>query len=203
MNQALEARRTEPFWPNLLERIPVRQDNRHSIRPRMLDTWVGLVIFWITETRDGRFSPEWFKRYSRREQTLVLALVELVVQGVSTCKLTETLCGASFSTSTGSARSAGLDPCVQALNECHRAAADSFICVDPLIFPVREADLAVSKAALIASGIRIDGVREILGIRISDSEYFATAEFPGNLCHALCPERTQGGAVSRRASKTP
>ena len=39
---------------------------------------------------------------------------------------------------------------------------------------VRENDRVVSKAALIASGIRTDGVREILGIQIGDSESFAT-----------------------------
>ncbi|EQD53318.1 transposase mutator type, partial [mine drainage metagenome] len=49
-----------------------------------------------------------------------------------------------------------------------------FVRVDALVLTVREEDCVVSKAALIASAIRADGVREILGIQIGDSESFAT-----------------------------
>lgn len=49
--------------------------------------------------RPGRqFSPELFKRYQRSEQVFVLTLMEMMVQGVSTRRLTEItgiLCGAS------------------------------------------------------------------------------------------------------------
>jgi transposase-like protein len=37
--------------------------------------------------RHGNFSTELFTRYQRREQDLVLALVEMVIQGVSTRKI--------------------------------------------------------------------------------------------------------------------
>ncbi len=53
-------------------------------------------------------------------QAFVLALMEMVVQGVSIHKvsaITEELCGASFSKSTVSALCAGLEPRVRAFNE--------------------------------------------------------------------------------------
>jgi putative transposase len=47
--------------------------------------------------RDGKFSTEMFARYQRSEQALVLAMMEMVINGVSTRKvtlITEELCGA-------------------------------------------------------------------------------------------------------------
>ncbi|EQD54741.1 transposase mutator type, partial [mine drainage metagenome] len=97
-----------------------RQGYRNGVRPRTLYTRVGPVTLQVPQTRDGSFSPELFKRYQRSEQAFVLALMERVVQGVSTRKvteITETLCGASCSKSTVSALGAGLDPRVRAFNE--------------------------------------------------------------------------------------
>jgi len=57
----------------------------------------------VPQTRDGSFSTDIFKRYQHSEQAFVLALMERVVQGVSTRKvsaITEELCGARFSKST-------------------------------------------------------------------------------------------------------
>ncbi|EQD53055.1 transposase, mutator type, partial [mine drainage metagenome] len=89
-------------------------------------------------------------------------------------EITETLCGASCSKSTVSALGAGLDPRVRAFNERRLTAEYPFVRVDARVLTVCEEDCVVSKAALIASAIRADGVREIWGIQIGDSESFAT-----------------------------
>ncbi len=177
LNQVLEAQMTEHLGAEPHERSAERQDYRNSVRPRALYTRGGPVTQGGPQTRDGSFSPEMFKRYQRSEQAFVLALMEMVVQGVSTRKVTEVteaLCGASFSKSTVSAPCAGLDPRVRAFNERRLTADYPFVLVDALVLTVHEDDRVVSKAALIASGIRTDGVREILGIQIGDSESFAT-----------------------------
>lgn len=49
-----------------------------------------------------------------------------------------------------------------------------FILVDALFLKSREEDRVVQRAALIISGIRSDGHREILGVQIGDSDSFAT-----------------------------
>ncbi|EQD76789.1 transposase mutator type, partial [mine drainage metagenome] len=113
------------------------------------------VTLQVPQTRDGSFSPELFKRDPRSEQAFVLALMEMVVQGVSTRKvteITESLCGASFAKSTVSALGAGLDPRVRAFNERRLTASDPFVRVDARVLTVREEDRVVSKAALMASG---------------------------------------------------
>lgn len=51
-----------------------------------------------------------------------------------------------------------------------------FIMVDAIFIKSRDGDRVVSRAALNISGIREDGVREILGVKIGDTESYATWE---------------------------
>jgi len=128
------------------------------------------------QTRDGSFSTDIFKRYQRSEQAFVLALMEMVVQGVSTRKvsqITEELCGASFSKSTVIALCAALEPRVEVFDERRLEGEYPFVVVDALFIESRQEDRVVSRAVLTVSGIRADGCREILGVRIGDTESFA------------------------------
>lgn len=180
LNQVLEAQVSESLGAERYERQETRAGYRNGYRPRQLYTRVGPVTLQVPQTRDGSFSTEIFQRYQRSEQAFVLALMEMVVNGVSTRKvsaITEELCGASFSKSTVSTLCAGLDARVRAFNE-RRFEGHSypFIMVDALFFKSRDQERVVSKAALIVSGIRNDGMREILGIKIGDSESFVTWE---------------------------
>lgn len=177
LNQVLEAQVTETLGADRHERSEERQGYRSGYRPRTLFTRVGPVTLQVPQTRDGSFSTDIFKRYQRSEQAFVLALMEMVVQGVSTRKvsaITEELCGASFSKSTVSALCAGLEPRVRAFNERRLEGEFPFVLVDALFIKSREEDRVVSRAALVVSGIRSDGYREILGVRIGDTESFAT-----------------------------
>ena len=115
----------------------------------------------VPQTRDGSFSPEIFKRYPRSEQTFVLALMEMA------------LCGASFSKSTVIALGAHLDPRVRAFNERCLTAPYPFMWVDALGLTVREDTRGMSKAVLLATGIRDDGGQEVRGLEIGGSEPFA------------------------------
>lgn len=177
LNQILEAQVSESLGADRHERSEERQGYRNGYRPRTLFTRVGPVTLQVPQTRDGSFSTDIFKRYQRSEQAFVLALMEMVVQGVSTRKvsaITEELCGTSFSKSTVSALCVGLDARVRAFNERRLDGDYPFILVDALFIKSREDDRVVMRAALVVSGIRADGHREILGVRIGDTESFAT-----------------------------
>ena len=177
LNQILEAQVAESVGAQRHERSEARQGYRNGYRARTLYTRVGPVTLQVPQTRDGSFSTDIFKRYQRSEQAFVLALMEMVVQGVSTRKvsaITEELCGASFSKSTVSELCAGLEPRVRAFNERRLEGDYPFVLVDALFIKSREGDRVVSRAVLIVSGIRSDGYREILGVRIGDTESFAT-----------------------------
>jgi putative transposase len=177
LNQILEAQATESLGADRHERTEERLGYRNGYRPRTLFTRVGPVTLQVPQTRDGSFSTDIFKRYQRSEQAFVLALMEMVVNGVSTRKvsaITEELCGASFSKSTVSSLCAGLDPRVRTFNERRLEGEYPFVLVDAMVIKTRSDDRVISRAALIVSGIRSDGYREILGIKLGDTESFAT-----------------------------
>jgi len=179
LNQILEAQVTETLGADRHERSDERQGYRNGYRARTLYTRVGPVTLQVPQTRDGSFSTDIFKRYQRSEQAFVLALMEMVVQGVSTRKvsaITEELCGASFSKSTVSELCVGLDARVKVFNERSLEGEYPFVMVDALFIKSRQGDRVVKRAALIASGIRADGHREILGVQIGDSENYSTWE---------------------------
>lgn len=93
------------------ERSSDRTGYRNGYRELQRTTRVGTLTLRVPQTRDGRFSTDLFRRYQRSEQDLVLALMEMVVQGVSTRKvtrITEELCGTRFSKSTVRFLAAGL-----------------------------------------------------------------------------------------------
>lgn len=62
-----------------------QHDNGH--RPRNFHTRVGTLALLIPRDREGHFCPTLFARYQRSEKALVLALQEMVLQGVSTRKV--------------------------------------------------------------------------------------------------------------------
>jgi len=177
LNQVLEAQVTESLGAARHERSEERAGYRNGVRPRTLYTRVGPVTLRVPQTRDGSFSTDLFKRYQRSEQAFVLALMEMTVQGVSTRKvsaITEELCGASFSKSTVSQLCTGLDARVRAFNERSLEGEYPFVLVDALFINSRQQDRVVKRAVLIAYGITASGYREILGVKIGDSESYTT-----------------------------
>ena len=177
-NQVLDAQMTEHLSASSYERSSERKGYRNGYRPRQLYTRVGKLVLRVPQSRDGEFSTELFSRFQRSEQALVLAMMEMVLQGVSTRKVervTQELCGESFSKSTVSRLCTNLDARVQSWNG-RRLDTQTFpfLIVDALVIKVRTDERVVTMSALVASGINNDGYREILGLMLGDSETEAT-----------------------------
>jgi putative transposase len=173
LNQVLQFQASEQLNAEPYERNEDRSAYRNGNRPRTLYTRVGPLTLQVPQFRDGRFNTDIFKRYQRSEQALTLSLMEMYVNGVSTrkvSKITEQLCGASFSSSTVSELCTDLDSRVSAFNERKLDVNYPFLIVDCLFIKARENDAIESKACMIACGINASGEREILGVRIGDSE---------------------------------
>ncbi|MCF6476978.1 IS256 family transposase, partial [Nonomuraea sp. MG754425] len=102
-NQVLRAQSAEQLGADKYERNEDRTALRNGYYERGLTTRVGKLTLNVPRHRDGSFSTELFTRYQRSEQALLLSLMEMVIQGVSTRKvanITEELCGTEFSKST-------------------------------------------------------------------------------------------------------
>lgn len=173
LNQVLEALATETIGAQKYERTEERKAYRNGSRERSLKTRIGTITLDVPRLRSGEFSHELFERYQRAEQALVLTMMEMVLQGVSTrkvTKITEELCGTSFSKSTVSQLCKGLDEAVQAFRNRPLEKRYPFVMVDAMYVKVRELGRVRSKALLIAMGVNEEGYREVLGFTLWDSE---------------------------------
>lgn len=174
LNQVLDAQVTEQIGAQPYERSATRQAYRNGYRHRTLTTRVGPLVLHVPQVRHGSFSTTLFARYQRSEQALGLALMEMGLNGVSTRKvaaITETLCGTRFSRATVSHRCLALDARVQAWTERPIGGqAYPFVVVDALVVKVRRDDAVRATSALIVSGVNAQGMREVLGLWLGDSE---------------------------------
>ncbi len=178
VQQMLEAEMTEHIGAAPYERSATRTGQRNGYKPRALRTRVGTLNLLVPQDREGTFSTRLFSRYQRNEKALVLALMEMYLEGVSTRKVkevTEELCGASFSRSTVSNLAAGLDAELEAWRERRlEAEAYPYLFVDARYEKVRVDHKVVSQGVLVVSAVSDDGMREILGVEVADTESEAT-----------------------------
>jgi putative transposase len=174
VQQLLEAEMTEHLGAAPYERTENRAGQRNGYKRRTLRTRVGTLNLLVPQDREGTFSTRLFSRYQRNEKALVLALMEMYVEGVSTRKVkevTEELCGTSFSKSLVSSLAGSLDVELEVWrNRRLEAKAYPYLFVDARYEKVRVDHRIVSQGVLIVSAVREDGFREILGVEVADTE---------------------------------
>lgn len=174
INQVLECQMSEHLGAERYSHDVGRQGYRNGYRVRQLYTRVGTLRLRVPQTRDGSFSTEIFKRYQRSEQALLSSLMEMYLQGVSTrkvTKITEQLCGSSFSKSTVSALCVELDARIAAWKTRRFEGKHyPFLIVDALVTDIRRDHAVRSTGVLIAYGVNDKGYREVLDFVIADSE---------------------------------
>jgi putative transposase len=160
------------------QRSESRRGWRNGYKRRRLRTRVGTLELRIPKDREGEFQPSLFARYQRSEKALVLALVEMYIQGVSTRKVTrvvEELCGFRVSASQVSGLVKKLDTELAAWRD--RSLSDSaypYLVVDAHYEKVRRDGRVRSTAVLWVMGVREDGYREHLGVWLGSTESQST-----------------------------
>ena len=173
LNAFLIAESEEQIGAGMHERSEDRKDYRNGTRDRPLVTRIGSITLKVPRHRNVPFVSMIFDNYQRSEAALISAMVEMVVQGVSTRKVSnvvEELCGATFSKSTVSELCKQLDEGVNQFKNRQLSATYPFVIVDAKYFKVRENHRIVSKAFMVAMGFTIDGQREIIGFDTYDNE---------------------------------
>lgn len=173
LNQVLKAESSEQLGAENYERSVGRSDYRNGTRTRSLTTRIGKIELKVPRHRNMPFKTVLFENYQRNEQALISTMMEMVVQGVSTRnvkKITEELCGESFSKSTVSEICKELDIPVKQFKERLLPEHYPFIIVDAMYIKAREDHRIKSKALFIAIGINNTGHKEVLGFEVYDSE---------------------------------
>lgn len=177
LNKILQAESAEKLKAGPYERSAERTDSRNGSRDRDLNTRVGRITLQVPRHRNVPFKTLVFENYSRSEAALVAGMAEMVVNGVSTRKVSrvmETLCGTSFSKSAVSDVCKDLDKAVKEFRTRPLEGDYPFLTVDATYFKVRENSRVISKAFMIAYGTNAEGHREILGFGVYANESSAT-----------------------------
>ena len=82
----LEAEMAGHIGAERYERTEGRSGQRNGYKPRQINLRVGTIELAVPQARDGSFSTELSARYQRSEKALVLAMMEMYLNGVSTRK---------------------------------------------------------------------------------------------------------------------
>ena len=161
--------KAEPY-----ERTEERTGSRNGFRDRPLTTRIGSITLHVPKHRDGEaFHTMIFDNYGRSEASLIVTMAEMVVNGVSTRKVSqvmETLCGKTYSKSTVSEACKELDKKVKEFRERPLTGEYPFMTIDATYFKVRENGRIISKAFMIAYATNSEGHREIIGFGIYANE---------------------------------
>lgn len=172
VNQAMQIERDKHLNVKPYERSEERQGHANGYKPKTVKTRLGEVTFEIPQVREGGFYPEALEKGLRSERALVLALAEMYVQGVSTRKvaaITERLCGTQVSATQVSRAAEQLDETLEAWRT-RPLGEVAYLYLDARYEKVRQAGSMRDAAILMASGVKKDGKRSILGISVSLSE---------------------------------
>ena len=174
LNQVLLVESAEQLKAENYERSTSRTDYRNGTRERELTTKIGTITLEVPRHRNQPFHTVLFEMYKRNEAALITTMVEMVVNGVSTRKVSnviETLCGKEVSKSTVSEACKMLDEDVKSFKTRVLDYNDfPYLMIDATYFKARENHRIVSKAMMIAIGITEEGRKEIIGLDVYDDE---------------------------------
>lgn len=174
LNSVMKAESAEQLHAESYERSDDRTGYRNGSRDRLLNTRIGSFVLTVPKHRGNvPFKTEIFDNYCRSEAALIASMAEMVVNGVSTrkvSKVVETLCGTSISKSAVSDLCKDLDMAVEEfrgrpLTDCY-----PLVTVDATYFKVREDHRVISKALMIAYATNSKGLRDIIGFGVYSNE---------------------------------
>lgn len=173
LDQIMLAESNEILKAEPYQRTSFRTDFRNGFRDRELVTRIGKITLHVPRHRNVPFKTMIFDNYTRSEGALISTMMEMVIQGVSTRKISEVtkiLCGQEFSKSTVSQICKALDEIVCGFRDRPIEKYYPFLITDATYFKVRSQHRVTSKAFMIAIGITEEEIKEVVGFGVYDNE---------------------------------
>ncbi|MBX4171648.1 IS256 family transposase [Rhodococcus sp. DMU2021] len=173
----IEAEATDKLGAGRYERTEQRTTHRNGHRTKTVSTTSGDVEVKIPKLRSGSFFPSLLERRRRIDKALYAVVMEAYVHGVST-RSVDDLVGAlgvesGISKSEVSRICAGLDTEIARFRERTLTHTSfPYVFLDATFCKVRIGAHVVSQALVVATGVSIDGSREVLGTAVGDSESY-------------------------------
>ena len=171
----IELEATQQIGAGPYQRSPERTTHRNGHRERVLSTKAGDLELRIPKLRQGAFFPSLLEPRRRIDRALWAVVMEAYVHGVSTRKVDDLVralgIDAGVSKSEVSRICAELDEHVGQFRARSLAHAEfPYVFLDATYLKAHEGPHVVSKAVVVATGVRADGGREVLGLEVGDSE---------------------------------
>jgi len=173
----IDAEATEALGAGRYERTEQRTTYRNGTRSKTVATTSGDVEVQIPKLRSGSFFPSLLERRRRIDQALHAVIMEAYVHGVSTRNVDDLV--AALGVDSGISKSqvsricGGLDAEIARFRERTLTHASfPYVFLDATYCKVRIGAHVVSHALVVATGVSIEGTREVLGTAVGDSESF-------------------------------
>ena len=173
LNLVMEYEAEQQVGAGRYQRSPGRKGYRNGTKPRTLKTRLGEITLSKPDFRNITFETKVFEKYSRVERSVINAILESYKQGVSTRRIQSIMNQLGIdgiSADTVSRMAQELD---EQVHEFLRRPIEQpivYLIVDATYLKVRCGCRYINQAILLIVGIREDGYREILGIRVVDRE---------------------------------
>ncbi len=175
LQELVETEASSVIGASRYERAEGRLTERNGHRSKTLATKGGDVEIAIPKLRKGSYFPSFLEPRRRIDQALYAVVMEAYVKGVSTRSVDDLV--AALGVTSGISRSEVSRIC-QRLDQAVGAfrtrrldhARFPYVYLDATYLHVRCDHHVVSKAVVIATGVREDGHREVLGVDVGDSE---------------------------------
>ena len=170
MLQALiDAEATAQIGAERFERSSARTAQRNGTRGRLLSTKAGDVDLKIPKLRQGSFFPSILERRRRIDRALFAVVMEAYVHGVSTRKVDDLV--AALGLESGISKSEvsricwELDEQLGAFRSRSLAHVEfPYVFLDATYLKGRVDHQVVSRAVVVATGVSMDGNREVLAV---------------------------------------
>ena len=171
----IDSEATEVVGANRYQRAERRTNWRNGSRDRLLATKAGDVELKIPKLRRGSFFPSILERRRRIDRALFAVVMEAYVHGVSTRKVDDLV--AALGASSGISKSevsricTGLDAEMAAFRARPLGHVEfPYVFLDATYLKGRVGGQVVSRAVVGATGVSMNGEREVLGCAVGDSE---------------------------------
>lgn len=177
LQQLIELEASAAVGADRHERSEERTNYRNGYRPRTLTTQVGDLALQIPKLRAGSFLPTILEPRRRVDQALYAVIMEAYIGGVSTRKVDSLV--AALGSQSGISKSQvsricqDIDQQVQAfLGRPLESSSYAYVYLDATYLKGRlgKAQQVCSRAVVVAMGVNEDGRRELLGLKVGDSE---------------------------------
>jgi putative transposase len=171
----IDTEATEVIGAERYERAEGRSNWRNGNRDRLLATKAGDVELKIPKLRRGSFFPSILERRRRIDRALFAVVMEAYVHGVSTRKVDDLVAALGATSGISKSEVSRICTALDAEMAAFRArplghAEFPYVFLDATYLKGRVGGQVVSRAVVVATGVSMNGDREVLGCAVGDSE---------------------------------